>query len=218
MNSIIGWLSGATGSGNQAKDQVNDAYQNAMKNVVSATGTGSPAATTFGDQETAALQPRFAQQQQQLAAKEAAMGITNSGAAKSDFTQLGADQSATLAGSIAPLYSAALGSYDSLNAAQPGQASSAYNNAYQNAVQNFYAGISDVGSAVAGAPPTAKTSGGNFGSGAVAPQLGTNADGTGIYDESTLADAEAAAAATANPYAASVPAPPSQYTWQNPGI
>ena len=143
MSGIIAGLAGAGG----AAANTGSYYQNAMSNDLSA--TGSPAAQQFGQSEMQALQPQFNQQDSQLAAKESAMGITNSGAAKADYGNLAADQAAILAGKEGGLYSQALGNYGQINAAMPG----AQNNAYQQAIQNFYTGISDAGSMAAGLPP-----------------------------------------------------------------
>ena len=145
MSGLISGLAGAGGAANRTGGY----YQNAMNNEVNA--TGSPAAQQFAAQEQASLQPQFNTQDQTLAAKEAAMGITNSGAAKADYGNLAAGQAATLAGVEAPLYSQALGQYGQINAAMPG----AQNNAYQQAIQNFYTAVSDAGSLAAGLPPTA---------------------------------------------------------------
>lgn len=197
MDKIVGWLSGAPGAANNAGGY----YNTAMNNVVNSTGTGSPLATTFGNQEAAALQPRFDQQNQALAAKEAAMGITSSGAAKADYTQLGADQAATLAGSIAPLYSNAENQYGAINAAMPG----AQNNAYQNAIQNFYQGVSDAGSLAAGVPPSAPKPGAVDQSSAVYNGSTTNPAGVSTIDNPSEMYPDY------NPYAATTPPPPSQY-------
>lgn len=147
MSGLIAGLAGAPGAASNAGSY----YQNAMQNEINA--TGSPAAQQFGAMEQQALQPRFNQQDQLLADKEASMGITNSGAAKSDYGALGADQAATLAGAISPLYGQAMGTYGQIDANMPG----AQNSAYQNAISNFYTGISDLGSLAAGVPPGASS-------------------------------------------------------------
>lgn len=196
MDKIVGWLSGAPGAANNAGGY----YNTAMNNDVNSTGTGSPLATTFGNQEAAALQPRFDQQNQALAAKEAAMGITSSGAAKADYTQLGADQAATLTGSIAPLYSNAESQYGAINAAMPG----AQNNAYQNAIQNFYQGVSDASSLAAGVPASAPKPGAVDQSSAVYNGSTTNPAGVSTIDN------PAEMYPDYNPYAVTTP-PPSQY-------
>ena len=144
LHGIVDTLSGASASANQAGGY----YQDAMGRLISA--TGSPAAQTFGREEAAALQPQFNQQDQGLAAKEAAMGITNSGAAKADFSNLKADQSATLAGSIAPLYQSAIGQYGNIDAAMPG----AQQAAYQDAVNNFYNSVQMAATGVPGGRQT----------------------------------------------------------------
>lgn len=128
LGGLIGDLSGATYDANNTGSY----YQNAMNQLVNS--TGSPAAQQFGAEESASLKPLFNQQDQNLAAKEAAMGITNSGAAKNDFSNLTAQQSATLAGAVAPLYQSAIGSYGSL----AGEGAGAQSSAYQHALDQFY--------------------------------------------------------------------------------
>jgi hypothetical protein len=160
LGQAVDFLSGASTSANKANNYSTNAansagqyYQSALGNLVNSTGAGSPAAQTFGAQEQAALQPMFQQQQQQLAGREAAMGIGSSGAGRNDFSQLGADQSATLAGAIAPLYSQALGQYGQgvLNQAGEqsqiaGQGAGAAQNAYGNAINQFYGAAEQAGS------------------------------------------------------------------------
>lgn len=161
LSSVVDFLSGGSTSANKANNYYTNAansaggyYGTALNNIVNSTGTGSPAATTFGNEEMAALQPKFNQQDQQLGAKEAAMGIGSSGAGKADFSQLGADQSATLAGLIAPLYSQSLGAYNQGQLGQAGaqsgiagQGAGAANNAYGQALNNFYGAASAAGGA-----------------------------------------------------------------------
>jgi hypothetical protein len=147
VNSIIAALSGAP----QQANAVGGYYDQALQREINA--SGSPAAKIFGDQTQAALQPRFDAQNQALSAKEAAMGITHSGAAKADFGNLAADQSATLAGAIAPLYSSAMNTYGQINASQPG----AQGSAYQQAIAQFYQAMKDAAAASAGVPPMGGT-------------------------------------------------------------
>lgn len=72
---------------------------------------------------------------------------------------------------MAPLYQQALGQYGNIISQEP----SAQNNAYQNAIQNFYAAISDASSLAAGIPPSANVSGGNYGGYAPSPdQINAN--------------------------------------------
>lgn len=132
LGGLMGWLSGADYNSNK----VGDFYNQALAKLLNA--TGSPAAQQFGAEEKASLQPMFDQQDKALAAKEAAMGITNSGAAKADYSDLTGNQSRTLAGAVAPLYQEALGSYGSLVGAMPGAQAGAYQQAltnFQNAVE-----------------------------------------------------------------------------------
>lgn len=147
MSGLIAGLAGAGG----AASNTGGYYQNAMNNLVNA--YGSPAAQTFGSEETAALQPQFKIQDQNLADRLSSMGILNSGSGRNDFSQLTADQSGTLAGAIAPLYQQALGEYGSIDAAMP----AAQENAYQNAINSFYNGIGSIGSFFGGGGPNLQT-------------------------------------------------------------
>lgn len=140
LGGIIDTLSGA----NHSASKVGNYYNDAMSKLLNS--TGSPAAQEFGAEEKASLQPMFDQQNQALAAKEAAMGITNSGAAKADYSNLQADQSRALAGAVAPLYSSAIGSYGNIAGAMPG----AQSGAYQNAIDNFYNSVQMAATGVPG--------------------------------------------------------------------
>ncbi len=135
LNGLIGDLSGS----NYNANQVGNYYSNAMGDLVGA--TGSPAAQQFGQEQSAALQPLFAQQNANLAAKEAAMGTTNSGAAKNDYGNLSADQAATLARAIAPLYRTALGQYGAI----AGQGAGAQAHQYGQSLQDFMSAASSAG-------------------------------------------------------------------------
>lgn len=138
LHGVIDFLSGASQNANDVGNYYNDALGRLLSS------TGSPAAKQFGQEEQASLQPMFDQQDQALAAKEAAMGITNSGAAKADFSNLKGDQARALAGAVAPLYQSAIGAYGNIDAAMPGAQAGAYQSAlnnFYNAVQTFATGV-----------------------------------------------------------------------------
>jgi len=148
-NALGGLVKDFSGAGYNA-GQVGDYYSQAAGNLVNA--TGSPAATTFGNEEAAALKPQFKQQDQTLADKEAAMGITQSGAAKADFSDLQNGQSATLAGAIAPLYQSAIGEYGNIE----GQGAGAQAGAYNSSLQQFYQMLQQYTSPNGQNPPNAQ--------------------------------------------------------------
>lgn len=148
MSGLIAGLAGAGGAANTAGGY----YQNAMNNEVNA--YGSPAAKIFGREQDAALLPQFNTQNQQMIDRINALGLGGSGAGTHDLQDVTGQQSATLAGAIAPLYQQALSAYSNINSQMPG----AQMNAYQNAINNFYAGLSDAGSLAAGLPPSAQPS------------------------------------------------------------
>lgn len=191
LSSLVGFLAGAPQQAQNSNQQFQNAsnesggyYGTALNKLVNSTGSGSPAAATFGAEQQAALQPMFNQQQQQLAGSNAAQGITNSGSGAYNNGQLAADQSATLAGAIAPLYSTALGQYGSLLGSQAGtqsglvgQGASAANQSYGQAIQDFYGAASSAatggynmngggrnpyGKSTPGTPDTSTYSGGNY--------------------------------------------------------
>ncbi len=152
LSSLVGFLAGAPQQGqtannyfSRAADQSGNYYGDAMNKLVTSTGSGSPAAATFGAQEKAALQPVFDQQNQQLSARNAAQGIGSSGSGNYNNQQLAADQSATLANAIAPLYSTALGQYGQIAGQGAGTQSNlvgsgaqAGSGAYGQAIQDIY--------------------------------------------------------------------------------
>ena len=176
------------GSPSQAASNVQGYYSGAANNLVNA--YGSPAATTFGNEETAALQPQFTLQDQQLAASNAAQGITNSGSAKYNNSNLAGQQSAVLAGSIAPLYQQALGEYGNIESAGAGAEAGAYDQQQQNVAQGWGSLFGAVGSAFGGGIP----SGGGGGGSTPAYSTWSPFDGAG-----GLGDANAY-----NPYGANV--------------
>lgn len=167
LGQVVDFLSGASTSGNKANnnytnaaDQSQSYYGTALNNLINS--TGSPAAQTFGAEQQAALQPRFNQQQQQLTASNAAQGITNSGSGNYNNQQLAADQSATLAGAIAPLYSQALGQYGNIlgqgagvQSNLVGQGAAANNAAYGQAIQDFYSAASTAATGIPSSNPYA---------------------------------------------------------------
>jgi hypothetical protein len=156
LSSLVGFLAGAPQQAQNSNQRFQNAsnesggyYNDALNKLVSSTGSGSPAAATFGAEQKAALQPMFDQQNQQLAARNAAQGIGSSGSGAYNNEQLQADQSATLAGAIAPLYSTALGQYGQIAGQQAGtqsglvgQGAGAANQSYGQAIQDFYGAAS----------------------------------------------------------------------------
>ena len=151
MSGIIPGLAGAGGAANTAGGY----YTNAANDIVNA--TGSPAAATFGQLQNAQLRPQFQSAINQVGAQAAAQGITGSGSDRANLGNVTAQNAATLAGAEAPLYSQALGQYGSIIGQEPG----AQNQAYQNAISQFYTGLQDAGSMIGGMPPSAQP--GNYG-------------------------------------------------------
>ena len=145
MTQILAWLSGAP----QAANQAGSYYQNAANDVYQQYG---PSATKyFTAEQNAALRPQFQQQEQQLAGTEAAQGITHSGAGIDAFGNLGAQQAGALASADAPLFSQGLQGATGIYSQMPG----AQNNAYNDAIQQFYQALSMAGQAAGGIPPSA---------------------------------------------------------------
>jgi hypothetical protein len=139
-DALGGLVSGISGA-NYNAGQVGDFYNNAANKIVNA--SGSPAATTFVKEQNAALQPQFQQQDAELAAQEAAQGVTGSGQSKAAYGALGSGQAAALAGADAPLYSQALGAYDSTVQGGAGAQSTAYGQSlsdFYNALSSFTPG------------------------------------------------------------------------------
>ena len=95
---------------------------------------GPSATKYFTAEQNAALRPQFQQQEQQLAGTEAAQGITHSGAGINAFGNLGAQQAGALASADAPLFSQGLQGATGIYSQMPG----AQNNAYNDAIQQFY--------------------------------------------------------------------------------
>jgi hypothetical protein len=151
--------SAASGQYQQAANQSNKGYQNAEAQLVSS--TGSPAAQTFEAEENAALQPQFRQQDANLAASNAAQGITDSGSGNFNGQELAGQQSGAIASADAPLFSEALQQYGNMlsegagaNSSLLGQGAGAYNTADANANNSLIDAGQDIGSAIAGIPPT----------------------------------------------------------------
>jgi hypothetical protein len=174
LSQIVGFLSGANQNANQAGSYYSGAYGNAENQLVNS--TGSPAAKTFGNLQQAALQPMFNQQTQSLADKEAAMGITHSGAANSDFSQLAAGQSGVLSGALAPLYSQALGQYGNLLSGGAAGQAGAQTGAYGQSINDFYSAVSDA----AGVPSTPQSSTPGVGAGGAGGGYGFGNAPTGV--------------------------------------
>lgn len=151
MSGIIGWLAGAPSAASTAGGY----YQNAANEIANMYGTGSPAAQTFSGEEMAALRPQFQQQNQQMLGQLAATGLGGSGAGRATMGDVTADQSATLAQNVAPLYSQALSQYGNIIGAMPG----AQESAYQGAISDFYNALS-TGATAAGAAMGVPTGGG----------------------------------------------------------
>lgn len=171
MSGIISGLAGAGGAANTAGGY----YTNAANQIASE--YGSPAAQMFSKEYISSLQPGFEDQQRGLLGTLSALGITNSGAGKADLSNLYGQEAAGEAAGIAPMYQQALGQYGNIISQEPG----AQNNAYQNAIQNFYAGISDAASLAAGLPPTGQTSGGvDYSGSGLGPSNPLGSGGTGM--------------------------------------
>jgi len=120
-----------------------------MQNEINA--AGSPAATDFARLQMATLRPEITAQNNQLLGTLAATGLAGSGAGRSLGGNVASNEASTLAGVTAPLYQDAMNAYGNINAAMPG----AQNQAYQDAIQQFYQAISMAGQAAAGIPPSA---------------------------------------------------------------
>lgn len=145
VSGLISGLAGAGGAANQAGSY----YQNALNQEINA--AGSPAATDFARLQMATLRPEISSQNDQLLGTLAATGLGGSGAGRSLGGNVASNEASTLAGVTAPLYQDAMNTYGSIDAAMPG----AQNQAYQNAIQQFYQAISMAGQAAAGIPPNA---------------------------------------------------------------
>lgn len=100
----------------------------------------------------------FAQQDSDLTAQESSEGILNSGAGRAGLNTLAGQQSDTLAGAVAPLYSEALGEYGQIS----GQEAGAQTGAYDQSLQDFYSAINSA----LGAAGAALGGGGGGGGGA----------------------------------------------------
>lgn len=170
MSGIIPGLAGAP----QAASTAGGYYQNAADQI--ATQYGSPEAKMFSSEEMGALRPQFAQQAAQLTASNAAQGTGTSGAGRYNFGNLAGQQSAALAGAVAPLYQQGESQYGNVISAMPG----AQTSAYQDAIQSFYAAMQDAGQMAAGMPPTGSTTGG--GTGDVYGGDESGSPGTGSWD------------------------------------
>jgi hypothetical protein len=161
MSGIIPGLAGAGGAANNAGNYYNQALDREVNS------TTSPAANAFIATQNRALQPQFNSEDADLTSYLASKGITNSGSARSDFSDLGVGQSAAIASADAPLYQAALNQYGAINAQEPGAQESAYN----DAISQFYQALQE-GSSMAGAAfglPSAGGGGGGATAGAGAP-------------------------------------------------
>ena len=169
MPGLIPGLAGAGGAANTA----GGFYNTAGNNVVNA--YGSPAANMFSKEYISSLQPGFQQQQQGLLGDLAAHGITNSGAAKADLTNLYTGESGAEAAGIAPLYSQALGQYGSIQQAGAG----AQTQAYQNAVNQFYQALEDAGNDVTGGSSNPSGASGGSSGGGFNPYTSDYAAGVG---------------------------------------
>lgn len=129
---LLGSMGGSQAPGQDAST-VGGYYQSALNQVPQVTAQDIAL-------EKQSLQPQFDQQDASLAAKEASMGISNSGAARADFGDLAGAQAGALAGAISPLYQQQLGIQGGILGAQPGAQSGAYANGqqnYYNAMQGY---------------------------------------------------------------------------------
>lgn len=128
MGGLIGWLAGAPQQASNAQSY----YQNAANQMVNA--YGSPAAQTFSREYMGAMQPQFQQLNQQTLDTEAATGLGGSGAGRAMMGDTTANEAASLAQGVAPMYQQALGQYGNIMEAMPG----AQEQAYQGAISDFY--------------------------------------------------------------------------------
>ena len=134
ISNLVGGLVGDLSGANYDANQTGTYYQNALNQFGPG---GTAAADKFIPLESAALAPEFAQQNESLKAGLAASGITDSGAAKADFSDLAGEQSAALAGATAPLFQTALSGYSNTLSSEPG----AQSEAYGNAINQFYSAL-----------------------------------------------------------------------------
>lgn len=145
MSGIISSLSGAPNAASQAGGY----YTNAANQIASR--YGSPLANEYAAMEMGAERPQQQALLNQAAAGAAAMGITGSGEGRANLGNVDAQNSATLAGTIAPLFQQGLSTAADVIGQMPG----AQNQAYQDAIQQFYQAVSMAGQAAAGMPPSA---------------------------------------------------------------
>lgn len=161
MSGILASIAGAP----QAASNAQGYYQNAADMI--ATQTGSPEAQIFSKEQMAALRPMFAQQDAELTAQNAAQGTGTSGAGRYNFGNLAGQQSATMAGAVAPLYSQAESQYGNIIGAMPGAQQSAYQNSVDQLLQAIQTGASAAGGMggydFAGTPNTSGVGGGGEG-------------------------------------------------------
>lgn len=144
MGGIIPALAGAP----QAASTAGGYYQSAADQI--ANQTGSPEAQIFSKEQMAALRPMFAQQDAELTAENAAQGTGTSGAGRYNFGNLAGQQSATMAGSVAPLYSQAESQYGNIIGAMPGAQTSAYQDAISQLMQAVQTGATAAGAGMGG--------------------------------------------------------------------
>lgn len=137
---------------------------------------GPSATQYFTAEQNAALRPQFQQQEAQLAGTEAGQGITHSGAGINAFGSLGTGQAGALASADSPLFSQGLSGATGVYQQMPG----AQNDAYQNAISQFYQALQS-GASFAGGLGGATPGGGTSTPGSVDPYGGgTLGDNPGL--------------------------------------
>ena len=158
MSSLISGLAGAGGAANTAGGY----YTGAANDIYNAYG---PSATSnFVRLQNQALRPQMDEAAQQLSATQAAQGLSKSGAGRANYGTVGANDASSLASADAPLFSQGLGAAAGTLSQMPG----AQNQAYQNAIQQFYQAIGSAGS-LAGDIMGMPSGGGGGGSAADTP-------------------------------------------------
>lgn len=150
MSDIIASIAGAP----QAANSAGGYYQTAANDVYNTYGPN--ATQQFVRLQNEALRPQFNQQDEMLSAAQAAQGLGASGAGRANYGNLGAQQSATLAGADAPLFSQGLGAAAGVYGAMPG----AQVSAYDQSIQDFYNTLTGAGQYI-GMQNLAKSNAGN---------------------------------------------------------
>jgi hypothetical protein len=152
VSGLISSLAGAPSAASNAGSY----YQNAANEISGQ--YGSPLANRYSAMEMGALRPQMKSIMDQASAQAAATGIAGSGAGRAMLGNAAAQNAATLTGAVSPLYQQGMAESAGVIGEMPG----AQNQAYQDAIQQFYQAISMAGQAAGGMPPNAGSS--NYGS------------------------------------------------------